>query len=334
MKGNPEEISAMAAHNPIFCDIGITEKCLFKCRMCRLWQSPGNEQELSITEWKNFVSSLEGFGSNIRIHIAGGEPLLKDGILELIGFATKKGFTSVMVSNGFLIDEEVAQRIADSGLGVISISLDTLDEEKHDFLRGRPKAGEHAKRAIDYLTKKGARSISILAVIMDPNLGDLTALAEWVNSNSAISSIYFQAVSQPIATPRDQRWHTKEEFGYLWPKDKQRTDAVIDQLISYKKSGYKISNSLRQLEVFKSYFKEPHKLSGGMKCTQGDYVMYLRPTGDVLLCGSMAPIGNVRTQSINEIWFSQEAESRRQEIHLCQESCLNLINCFEDKDLP
>ncbi len=325
----------MRIKNPIFCDIGITENCMFKCKMCRLWQSSKNPHELSIEEWKNFIISLEELGANkIRLHFAGGEPLVKEGILDLIEFANKKGFTTVMVTNGFLINETMAKSIASSGLDVISISLDSIEEATHDFLRGTKGAYRQAIQAIDYLSKHGVKSISILTVIMGANLYNLIELADWINKNESLSSVYFQAISQPLAMPKDQQWYEKAELSYLWPKDKMQLDSVIDQLIERKNKGDKISNSVRQLEIFKSYFKQPDKLHDGMVCNQGDYVIYIRPTGEVLLCGSMPPIGNIRTHNIKELWNSQEAVLRRKQIYECRESCLNVINCFENKDLP
>ena len=38
-----------------------------------------------------------------------------------------------------------------------------------------------------------------------------------------------------------------------------------------------------------------------MVCNQGDYVIYIRPTGEVLLCGSIPPIGNIGTGSIKNL---------------------------------
>jgi len=325
----------MEIKSPIFCDIGITENCIFKCKMCRFWQTPKNNNELSIDEWKYFITSLKEIGgTNIRLHFSGGEPLLKEGVLDLLEFSNNIGFRTFIVTNGFLIDETIADRIARSGIEVITISLDSLDENMYDFLRGTKGAYKKALQAIDYLDKHGAKSISILSVIMGLNLDYVIELAEWAERNRSISSIYFQAISQPIATAKDRLWYEKDEFSYLWPKDKIRLDSVIAKLEDYKNKGYKISNSKKQLEMFRAYFREPDKFGLGIQCDQGDYILYLRPTGDVLLCGYMAPIGNVRKERIKDIWYSEEASLRRKQIYSCKESCLNVINCFVDKELP
>ena len=324
----------MVTKIPVFCDIGITENCMFQCKMCKLWQSSKNPRELSIEEWKNFIVSLEEMGGNkTRIHFAGGEPLIKEGMLDLIEFANKKGFTTVMVTNGFLVNEAMAKRIVNSGLDVISISLDSTDESTHDFLRGTPGAHRRALQAIELLNKHGAKSISILSVIMGANMDHLIKLADWINANEKLSSVYFQAISQPLATAKDLQWFDKPEHSYLWPHDKAQLDLVIDQLIERKNKGYKISNSVKQLETFRTYFKQPDKVRDGKVCNQGDYVIYIRPTGEVLLCGSMPPIGNIREQHIKDLWNSGEAVTRRKQIYECRESCLNVLNCFDDKDL-
>jgi MoaA/NifB/PqqE/SkfB family radical SAM enzyme len=281
-----------------------------------------------------FIVSLSDFNAgDFRIHFGGGEPLLKDGILDLVAFASQKGFTTVMVSNGFLIDERMAKRIAGSGLDVISISLDSLDAHTHDFLRGQKGAHQRAIEAIGYLNKHRAKSVSLLSVIMGLNLDHLIELTDWANEQDLFSSIYFQAISQPIATPKDKQWYRKEEFEYLWPHDNERLNHTLDRLIAYKRKGYKIANSPTQLEMFKAYFKEPEDFGNDLKCDQGDYIVYFRPNGDVMLCGAMSSIGNLRNNTIKNIWHSQEAYVRRQQIYNCKDSCLNVINCFVNKEL-
>lgn len=320
---------------PIFCDIGITEECLFRCKMCTLWQSQKNNNELSVDEWKAFVDSLLEFGTRqIKLHFAGGEPLLKEGVFDIVEHANRHGFVTVMVTNGFLINEKIAEIIVSSGLDVLSLSLDSLDAKTHDFLRGYDGSCARLLQAIGTLKAKGAKSISILAVISGVNIGHISELVKWVNNNCALSSIYLQAVGHPIAAPKNERWYASQEFGFLWPSNSEQVNAVIDQLVDYKNQGYKISNSLEQLETFRRYFLDPLSVRVGSICTQGDYVVSIRPTGDVFLCGAMAPIGNIREEKLAHIWHSPEAESARKHIHQCQENCLVALNCFENKDLP
>ncbi len=320
---------------PIFCDIGITERCFFRCKMCRFWENEPAEEELSIEEWMRVVDSLEEFGSdNIRIHIVGGEPLLKEGIFDLVHYAHKKRFATAMVTNGFLIDKSVAREIVASGLDVISLSLESLNESTHDSLRGKEGAYQHLMRALDYLIAVKARGISLLTVIMEKNKDDLIPLAQWMQDNKYLGAIYYQAVSQPIATVRDAQWYEKEQWSDLWPHDKDDMAKIIDTLIKYKEAGYKIANSREQLEMFKNYFQNPQTYGEKIRCRQGNYSIYLRPTGEAFLCPSQgSSLGNVRSAKLKDLWYSKEAQLQREKIYHCRHICLIGINCFIDKTL-
>ncbi len=126
---------------PNFSCLSVTEDCILRCKMCYKWKKdvsirPDNNSP-TISQWKNAIASLreitdEGF----LINFGGGEPLLMDGIFELIRFARDMGFKTNIATNAYLINEDVAKAIADSGLSTINISLDSMSESTHDYLRG------------------------------------------------------------------------------------------------------------------------------------------------------------------------------------------------------
>ena len=57
-------------------------------------------------------------------------------IYELVAYAASKGLRPVFGTNGMLITKEVAQKLKDSGAAAMGISLDSLNEEKHNHFRG------------------------------------------------------------------------------------------------------------------------------------------------------------------------------------------------------
>ena len=126
---------------PDFCVIEVSHRCMFKCKMCNYWMSKQDPDELKPYHLYKFISSLKEFvGMPFEMNISGGEPLMKEGMLDLVGFIADQGFRFSMVTNGYLIDKSTAKRIADSGLSFLAISLDSLDENSHDFLRGKKGA--------------------------------------------------------------------------------------------------------------------------------------------------------------------------------------------------
>ncbi len=319
-------------NKPSFCDLIITENCMLGCRMCKMWQSKNDLTGIDIGTWKRFVDSFADFVENkAQIQFVGGEVLLKEGIFDLVNHACRRGLMTTMTTNAFLIDNTIAQEIVDSGLDTIVFSLDGMREETHDFLRGRRGVYERVMRSIDFFThnKKPSPKIRIVTTIMRPNLGELCDLAEWVHRHHRIDGISFQAVMQPFFTAPDNEWYHRDEFLPLWPDDFEEADAVLDELMKRKRAGYKIENPEPQFKIFKSYFRHPERFVKVTRCNLGYNSVSVNTQGNVFLCLSMEPLGNIRDGTpFRELWVSEKAQRVREAIRNCKNNCKLMINCF------
>lgn len=315
---------------PHSCSIVLLTQCFFKCKMCEMWKSLPDPRQVNIHEWKSFIASLNGVLNGSReLVFSGGEPLLYKGIFDLIRFGTDSGFKTLMPSNGYLIDEDVAKRIAESGLKEIFISLDSTNEKTHDFLRGVEGAHARALRAMDNLHKYSPDlRIGIIGVISGVNYKELIDLVEWVKGSKFISGVYFQAIAKPFFVHLEDDWHGDPNYEFLWPKDTAQVHAVLDELIGMRKDGYPIHNFPLQLEIFKAYFRDPTKRARKAVCYLGDYVINVNPAGDISLCCFMDAIGNIKHDDIRKLWHSQMAQEKRAKMHTCDLNCNNMVNCF------
>ncbi len=327
---------------PQFCVLEVLESCTLRCKMCGNWKCERTPNELSIKEWERFITCLgDQIGTNMELNVTGGEPLLKKGVLDMISFISRKGFKAIMVSNGYLINESMAKQIADTGLSYLGVSLDSLKKETHDFIRGVEGAYGQVMKAIDYLCKfkKEDLIIGIQTIIMKKNLEEIVELINWVQQDSRLGSIYFQAIVQPNFSSSgegwftDNEWHKRNEFNFLWPDDTKKVHAVIDELIRFKKCGFKIANPIGQLEAFKVYFSDPQEFNKNVKCNKGRCIFSVSPTGDITLCHSYGILGNVRNADIDlrEIWFSEQANEMRNKMNNCSKYCGPLVNCYFEK---
>ncbi|MFC1667745.1 radical SAM protein, partial [Candidatus Omnitrophota bacterium] len=314
---------------PFVCDLLISERCNARCKACYFWKN-GVKDRLSIAECKRFVDSLKDLVDKpFEINLGGGEPLLNKGILGLIRYCSKQGLLPTMSTNATLIDEDMAKKLSDAGLHRLSLSLKSLDEKAHDFLMGKKGSYKHMMKAIGYLRKywkKGA--LSIHTIILQQNIDDIIDLVEWVNKDNLFTGISFQALSQPFRTDMVDDWYKKRKYGFLWPKDRKKVSSVIDKLIRYKQSGYKIENPVSQLQVYKKYYKNVKSFSRAHHCNFGDYIFNVNAMGLVHLCCFMKPIGSIKKEDIKELWFSEGAKKTRNAMHNCQKSCNNIINCY------
>ena len=318
-------------------NLEVTRKCILNCRMCHAWKNSVDAEELTIEEWRGFINSLDGkFDADISISFGGGEALLKDGILDIVNLCSKKKYETVIPTNAFIIDREMAQKIVDSGLNMLYISLDSCNEETHDYLRGTKGTYYNAMRAIDYIAefRKNAPRIQIGTVISDKNLDDLVRLAHWACTDKRLFGITFQAITTPFYTPEDAMWYTKDEYRDLWPKDINKVRKVIRQIIKLKEKGYKIWNPVSQLEVFIDYYENPERFIKKGACHLGYNYFGIGSHGDVFLCFMSEPINNIREYDFDEIWNSERAQQARQNIKQCERNCQILINCWFDDNRP
>ncbi len=315
---------------PQICSIQIVNTCFMKCKMCYNWQNVKNLKELSIEDWKVFLDSLkEIVPLGIPVFLTGtGEPLAREGIVELIEYATKKGFTVQMPTNGYLVDETMAKRLSDAGLSGLGISLDSLNAHTHDFLRGVEGAYDRVINAIGCL-RKNQIGVSLMATIMEKNLNDLIDIVKWCAQEKL--GITFQAISKPFEKALSDQWYKSEEWNFLWPQDTYKTIKVIDELIELKKSGYPIFNAVGHFEIFKAYFENPQRPYRLRKCNAGDHLMNLDIFGNIHPCSAIGIWGNIKEMSISDLWFSEKAQNFREKIYACQKPCHHLINCFYEE---
>jgi MoaA/NifB/PqqE/SkfB family radical SAM enzyme len=324
------------------CDLSISNRCMMKCKMCDVWKKKNTDLDdhyrLTVDEYKKIFYELREYVNDpLFMNFGGGEPLLRTDLLDIIKIGASLRFRTNFPTNGYLIDEAMAMRIADSGVSSIGISIDSLDSSIHDSLRGREGCWERAMNAVTLLKKHCSKEtqVNILTIIMGKNIDGIIDLTNWVFNNPAISGVTFQALDKPPNNNSADNWYDLEEYAGLWPRGLVRLNGVMDELIALAGSHekkYKIGNPISQLELFKKYFNDPVNFVKPGKCHLGDGVVNIDYCGYVVLCNSMEPIGNIRERPLYEIWNSAKAEETRGKIADCNRSCYFLINCSYDKE--
>ena len=91
------------------------------------------------------------------IILSGGEPLLRPDIYAIADRAKALGFSVSLSSNGALIDDAHADRIASAGFDYVGVSLDGIGAV-HDRFRGRPGSFD---ASIAGIRRLGARGIKV-----------------------------------------------------------------------------------------------------------------------------------------------------------------------------
>ena len=113
-----------------------TRTCNLNCKHC--YSNSENkkyEGELTTLEAKKFIRDLAEFNVPVLL-ISGGEPLLREDLLELIDFANLHKIRSTISTNGTMIDKAMAKKLKACQVGYVGISLDGIGAQ-HDAFRGQ-----------------------------------------------------------------------------------------------------------------------------------------------------------------------------------------------------
>lgn len=162
-------------HEPRLVAWEVTRKCNLNCVHCRASSERGPYPgELGKTKSLEVLDQITAAGKPILI-LTGGEPLLREDIFDLAGHGTRMGLRMVMATNGTLITPEIVEKMKDSGIKRVSISIDGADARDHDRFRQVPGAFKGAMKGIDLL-KKGNVEFQINTTVTRHNVGRIEAI--------------------------------------------------------------------------------------------------------------------------------------------------------------
>ena len=135
----------------------MTQRCNLKCVHCYAHAvEPSNHKDpISTDQAKAMIDDLAQFGAPV-ILFSGGEPLVREDLVELAKYATSKGMRAVISTNGTLITKAKAKELKEVGLSYVGISLDGA-EAVHDKFRGVTGSYKQALKGVENCQAEGLK---------------------------------------------------------------------------------------------------------------------------------------------------------------------------------
>jgi len=258
---------------PISASLELTWKCNLKCIHC--YQYPPSNNELTTNEIKGVLDQLHEAGC-LYLALTGGEPLVRDDFIDIADYAHKKNFAISLLTNGTLINENIAHKIKDLGFLRVCVSLLGSCAATHDSITGKPGSFAKAMDAIRFLRQLGIRT-SMNTVVMEQNVNEqaeIKKIAEEVGAEQTLD---------PVVTPRNDG-------------DK----GTVGCRLSDKSLKYYFScitdNEYERLQVY------TWQVSGPL-CGAGIWGCAINARGEVYPCvGFPKAVGSLRRDSFRTIW--------------------------------
>ncbi|MCP5468632.1 MAG: radical SAM protein [Deltaproteobacteria bacterium] len=114
---------------PWFSQLVIVRRCNLSCSYCNEFDQTSSPVDLSVLKAR--LDKLKVLGT-YAINLTGGEPTLHPDLPELIRYCRHelKFFKTTMISNGFLLKEELIHQLNEAGLQDMQISIDGVEPNR------------------------------------------------------------------------------------------------------------------------------------------------------------------------------------------------------------
>lgn len=288
-------------HYPQTCLLEVCYKCNLSCKHCgsslnTYGYDRGNQ--LSLVEFKKVIQDIKELGGE-HLVLTGGEAVLYEHWEELAIFANGLGFRVSLISNGYIMDDNLARRIKSSGIKLVALSLDGTREE-HNFMRNNHLAYDKVVEASRHLKNHGLQ-VNFITTVTSKNIGSLREIEDIV---SDLNCDYWQL---QIGTPIGQ---LAKHYDLVLPPSS--IVKVIHFILEAKKRKLvKITTSDSigyfsddELELRNNYKNDKPRCFLG--CFAGCLAVSIESNGNVKGCLSLQDDkfieGNIRNESIKDIW--------------------------------
>lgn len=173
--------------------ISVTDRCNFRCRYCMPEEIFGpdysflsNDKILSFDEIERITRIFVSLGVR-KLRITGGEPLLRRGLPQLIERLNKiDGVEDIgLTTNGSLL-KKFAPDLYKAGLSRVTVSLDSLAEERFFYLNGNRSKVQRVLEGIQAAAEVGMKIKINMVVQKGKNEQDILQMAQYFKENKHI----------------------------------------------------------------------------------------------------------------------------------------------------
>lgn len=279
---------------PYMAEFDITYRCNCRCQMCQRWVDP-QPGELSVAEYRSLAETFQRMGVH-QVSIAGGEPLVREDVCEIInGFATRQMSVN-LCTNGLLL-ETLCDEVCRSGATCITVSIDGVEPETHDAIRGHKGAYVQAMKGISKIMRRPVGDRPVVRVRMTVNTDNQHEIERFYRK---FNPLVDDVLLQPVHLCQDAFYDsTKPESLNL---DPEVLSMQIEQT-PWHKDDY-MSNLIRALSGSGTY---PRR-----NCYAGVLMARIDPWGNVYPCLEQhVRIGSIRETDFETLWRSEQFDRQR-----------------------
>ena len=276
----------------------LTRRCNLECAHCYIAAGPRESAttELETSECFRIVDELLAINPAPLIILSRGEPLLRADLTQIAAYASQRGATVVVGTNGTLLTDERIAGLTSAGVSGVAVSIDSLRPSYHDNFR-------HGKGSLDdtiaALGRLRAQRLDFIiqTTATKGNRVELERIAQWSAEQGAVAfNCYFL-----VATGRGAGMSDLAPAEY---------EAVLADLARWQHQ-YRGQMMIRA-KCAPHFMRHVHRadpespiLNYQTRCPCGTQYCRITPDGKLTPCPYLPEVaGDLRAQSFGEIWRS------------------------------
>ncbi len=328
--------------------IRITDLCNLRCRTCGQWGPSGflhgrdvkalRREEVSPARYRALLSDLAAHGHHPTVYLWGGEPMLYDGVLDVMAAATSLRMPVAIATNGTHLTGS-ARFLAEMPLFLLQVSIDGHRAELHNRIRPSAGDGDNFRRILEGLEAireerlrigRDLPLIASLTVISRENAPHLEDLYDRFRDKVDLFVFYLSWwIDEEHAEAHERDFARRFGFcpelhrGWIggWRPDDGRVIARQLEALSRRsrRSGLPpvtVIPPVRGAGALETYYSDHGSRFGFDQCVSIFQAVEINSNGDCSPCRDYHDyvVGNVKERTVAELWNAPAYRAFRQSL--------------------
>jgi len=283
----------------------LTNDCQTNCQYCYMDKPPVAREDLLPFERVKEIAKEAHEGGVLGIYVSGGDVMCYPHIFEFCELMSEYKFEPTVLATKAYVSLEAAQRLREYDyVQGIQFSIDSTVPEIADFLTQSPGFCERTMKSIQNVKDAGFEQIEIKCVITPYNLPTLPKMYRDFKA-MGMSTVRFATYCKSGYHHQDKLFNHPDDFKWLDEQLDKLRDEFPGEEIYYQNGGPQPEGKSRE-ETNETW-------KNRSACTAGRSSFTICASGKVVACEQMPEregdyIGDLRTQSIMEVWKSRELD--------------------------
>lgn len=273
-------------NRPFYVQYYILSRCNLVCRQCNIVEANSDLKDADLQTVEKIAKNLRKIGAGVVL-LTGGEPFLRKDLPEMVKIFVSEGLNPRMQTAGYATSRQQLEAVRNAGAKDINISLDSLVEEKQDYINGSmPNSWRNAIKTIvaaNDIFDSRDRICAFGTVLSKLNFMEIPAIVELAEFIGWYESLVPVHITDPNLPMNFRGIDSAMKFNY--PDDKENLSSLQRSIISLKKSGKPIFDSYKYIDSM-FYFLEHNKPNWRKDevCDSPNLYFAILPNGDFAVC--------------------------------------------------